>query len=88
MSGPTILVADDDASVRLVISQTLAQEGYHVTGDQHDVGPVALDPGGRGRSADHRRLHAGRVDLRSAAANPPDTARTSDHRHLGTVDGA
>lgn len=30
MSGPTILVADDDASVRLVISQTLAQEGYHV----------------------------------------------------------
>ncbi len=28
--GPTILVADDDASVRLVISQTLAQEGYHV----------------------------------------------------------
>src|ERR1700754_386938 len=30
MSAPTILVADDDASVRLVISQTLAQEGYHV----------------------------------------------------------
>jgi two-component system nitrogen regulation response regulator GlnG len=30
MSGPTILVADDDASVRLVISQTLAQDGYHV----------------------------------------------------------
>ncbi len=30
MSGPTILVADDDSSVRLVISQTLAQEGYHV----------------------------------------------------------
>jgi len=30
MSGPTILLADDDASVRLVISQTLAQEGYHV----------------------------------------------------------
>jgi two-component system nitrogen regulation response regulator GlnG len=30
MSGPTILVADDDASVRLVIGQTLAQEGYHV----------------------------------------------------------
>lgn len=30
MSGPTILVADDDAGVRLVISQTLAQEGYHV----------------------------------------------------------
>ena len=30
MSGPTVLVADDDASVRLVISQTLAQEGYHV----------------------------------------------------------
>lgn len=30
MSGPTILVADDDPSVRLVISQTLAQEGYHV----------------------------------------------------------
>lgn len=30
MSGPTILVADDDAGVRLVISQTLAQDGYHV----------------------------------------------------------
>ncbi|MBB36756.1 MAG: nitrogen regulation protein NR(I) [Hirschia sp.] len=30
MKGPTILVADDDSSVRLVISQTLAQEGYHV----------------------------------------------------------
>ncbi|MEZ5939149.1 MAG: sigma 54-interacting transcriptional regulator [Hyphomonadaceae bacterium] len=30
MSGPTILVADDDASVRLIVSQTLAQEGYHV----------------------------------------------------------
>ncbi len=29
-SGPTILVADDDSSVRLVISQALAQEGYHV----------------------------------------------------------
>ncbi|ACT59350.1 sigma 54-interacting transcriptional regulator [Hirschia baltica] len=30
MSGPTVLVADDDSSVRLVVSQTLAQEGYHV----------------------------------------------------------
>ncbi|MEM8921070.1 MAG: sigma-54 dependent transcriptional regulator, partial [Pseudomonadota bacterium] len=30
MAGPTVLVADDDPSVRLVISQTLAQEGYHV----------------------------------------------------------
>jgi two-component system, NtrC family, nitrogen regulation response regulator GlnG len=30
MTTATILVADDDAGVRLVISQTLAQEGYHV----------------------------------------------------------
>ncbi|MBI1338749.1 response regulator [bacterium] len=30
MSGPTVLVADDDAGVRLIIGQTLAQEGYHV----------------------------------------------------------
>lgn len=30
MTGSTILVADDDAGVRLIIGQTLAQEGYHV----------------------------------------------------------
>ena len=30
IKGPTVLLADDDNSVRLVISQTLAQEGYHV----------------------------------------------------------
>ena len=30
LKDPLVLVADDDASVRLVISQTLAQEGYHV----------------------------------------------------------
>lgn len=30
MNPPTVLVADDDASIRLVISQTLIQEGYKV----------------------------------------------------------
>lgn len=30
MSAPMVLVADDDASIRLVMSQTLLQEGYRV----------------------------------------------------------
>jgi two-component system nitrogen regulation response regulator GlnG len=59
-----ILLADDDASLRFVLSQALGKEGYNVraTGQCRDT--CEMGARGRGRSRSERRLYGRRMRIR------------------------
>ena len=50
---PHILVAEDDKSVRLVVQQALARQGYAVQSSGNAAGLWKLIESGRGRRVDH-----------------------------------
>ena len=87
----TVLVADDDRSIRTVLTQALGRSGYQVrsTGNAGDA--VALGGGRRGRPRHHRRGDAGRERARPDPAHPagvrPGAARRGDERAIDADDG-
>jgi hypothetical protein len=71
-----ILIADDDSSIRLVLSQAFTRLGYQVRGhgQRHDAAEVGDRR--RGRPGGHRRGDAGRERLRRAAAASASSGRS------------
>ena len=81
-TGSIILVADDDAAIRTVLSQALSRAGYEV----RTTGNVAPDSGERSRAA--KAISSSPMSscptiqrLRTAAAHQADAAGAADHRH-------
>ena len=69
MPPSTILIADDDRSIRMVLSQALIRLGYQVRSHGQCRDPLALGDRRGGRSGRHRRRHAGRERVRRDAAH-------------------
>ncbi|HVC70662.1 MAG TPA: response regulator [Acidimicrobiales bacterium] len=80
-SSPTILVADDDASVRGSVVDILRLEGYTVT--EADDGDVALDLLGAERFdalvLDNRMPRVDGMTVLAALENPPPAVLMSAH---------
>ncbi len=81
MSKGLVLVADDDGAIRTVLNQALSRAGYEVRVTSNVATLVALDSGRRRRSGDHRRDHAGRRCIRTAAAHQAHPSGTAGRRH-------
>ena len=76
----TVLLADDDAAIRMVLNQALTRAGYEVrpTGNLSTMWNWVSR--GRGRPPDHRRGHARRQCLRHHAQDQEAAARSADDR--------
>ena len=75
LMSATILVADDDRAIRMVLNQALARLGHDVRHDRQRGDAVALGRRRRGRPRHHRRDHAGRERARPDPAHQEAAAR-------------
>ena len=83
MTPPTVLVADDDRSIRTVLTQALGRSGYQVRCTGNAATLVALGRGRGGRPGHHRRGDAGRERAGpdpAHQAHPPGPARGGHER--------
>ena len=74
MTPPTVLIADDDRSIRTVLTQALGRSGYQVRSTVQRRDAVALGGGRRGRPGDHRRGDARRERARPDPAHQAGAA--------------
>ena len=80
MTPPTVLIADDDRSIRTVLTQALGPLGLPGAQHRQRRDAVALGGGRRGRSGHHRRGDAGRERARPDPAHQADPARSAHRR--------
>ncbi len=89
MTLPTVLVADDDRSIRTVLTQALGPLGLPGAQHRQRRDAVALGGGRRGRPRHHRRGDAGRERPRpdpAHQAHPPRSAGDRDERAIHADD--
>ena len=81
MSGETILVADDDRAIRVVLDQALGRLGYNVRSTDKAATLWQWIGEGGGRSRHHRCADARWQRARSHPRHPPAPSRPAHHRH-------